>query len=107
MTVAKAFLDTNILLRAMMPRIALHEQSEALIQSLWNDDVDIWISRQVIREYLVQVTHPANFNPPLTSLQAIAQLEVIQSLFRIADDTAQVTAQLLALIKAYPTSGKQ
>jgi predicted nucleic acid-binding protein len=107
MTGAKAFVDTNILLRAMMPQMAFHKQSEALIQTMWNDNVELWISRQVIREYLVQVTHPATFNPPLTSPRAIAQLEIIQSLFRIADDTGQVTAQLLALIKAYPVAGKQ
>src|SRR5258708_26026029 len=107
MTGDKAFVDTNILLRAMMPRMALHKSSEALIQSMWNNDVELWISRQVIREYLVQATHPATFNPPLTVLQVITQLETVQSLFRVADENAEVTIQLLTLIKAYPTSGKQ
>ena len=104
---AKAFVDTNILLRAMMTRMAFHAEAEALIQKMWADDVELWISRQVIREYLVQATHPNTFAPPLAVEQVIAQMEIIESLFRIADETRDVTAQLLALLKTYPTRGKQ
>ena len=103
----KAFVDTNILLRAIMPQMTLHKQAEGLIQSMWDNDVDLWISPQVIREYLVQATHPATFNPPLTLQQVLTQLETIQSLFRVADENGDVTAQLLALIKTYSISGKQ
>lgn len=106
-TGAKAVVDTNILLRAIQPRMALHAEAEALIQRLWTADVELWISRQVIREYLVQATHPNTFKPPLTVQQVLAQMEVIESLFRTADETRAVTDQLLALLKTYPTRGKQ
>ncbi len=104
---ARAFVDTNVLLRAMMPQMALHKQAEALVQKMWTDDVELWISRQVVREYLVQATHPNTFTPPLTIEQVLEQLETIQSLFRVADETRAVTAQLLTLLKTYPTRGKQ
>lgn len=106
-TGAKAFVDTNILLRAMIPRMALHTESEALIQKMWASDVELWISRQIIREYLVQATHPNTFKQPLIVEQVLVQMEVVESLFRIADETREVTAQLLALLKTYPTRGKQ
>lgn len=104
---AKAFIDTNILLRAMIPEMALHQEAETLIQKLWADDLELWISRQIIREYLVQATHPNTFATPLTVEQVVKQIETIASLFRIADDTEEVTAHLLSLLQEFPTSGKQ
>jgi predicted nucleic acid-binding protein len=102
-----AFVDTNILLRAMIPAMTLHQEAEALVQKLWADDVELWISRQIVREYLVQGTHPNTFTPPLTAEQVIKQVETITSLFHIADDTAEVTAHLLDLLQQFPTSSKQ
>ncbi len=106
-TSAKAFVDTNVLLRAMVPQMALHSEFEALILQMWGDEVELWISRQVIREYLVQVTHPNTFIPPLTLAQVVEHVETLQALFRIADDTYEVMAQLLSLLKTHPTRGKQ
>lgn len=103
----KAFVDTNILLRAMIPRMNQHTEAEALIQKMWEDDIELWISRQVIREYLVQATHPRSFDPELTIEQVMSQVEIIVTLFRVADETPEVTRQLLALLKSHPTRGKQ
>jgi predicted nucleic acid-binding protein len=105
--VAKAFVDTNILLRAMIPRMHQHAEAEALIQQMWEDEVELWISRQVIREYLVQATHPNNFKPALSIEQVMQQMEIITTLFRVADETQAVSAQLFALLQAYATRGKQ
>lgn len=103
----KAFIDTNILLRAMIPEMARHAEAEEIIVKLWAEDVDLWINRQVIREYLVQATHPNTFATPLTIEQVARQIETILSLFHVADDTAEVTAHLIALLKEVPTIGKQ
>lgn len=106
-TVAKAFVDTNVLLRAMIPRMTLHQEAEAMIQRMWTEHVELWVSRQVIREYLVQVTHPNTFSPPLEIGQILAQIEVIGALFRVADETQSVTNELLTLLETHPTRGKQ
>ena len=103
----KAFIDTNILLRAMIPDMARHAEAEEIIVKLWAEDADLWISRQVIREYLVQATHPNTFATPLTLEQVTRQIETILSLFHVADDTAEVTSNLMTLLKETPTSGKQ
>ncbi len=103
----KAFVDTNVLLRALSPRLAHHIESEALIYQMWRDGVDLWVNRQVIREYLVRATHPATFSPAYTLEQVLAQLKTIQTLFRVADETAQTTEKLLELVQKYPTLGKQ
>lgn len=106
-TVAKAFVDTNVLLRAMIPRMTLHQEAEAMIQRMWTEHVELWVSRQVIREYLVQVTHPNTFSPTLEIGQILAQIEVIAVLFRVADETQAVTNELLNLLETHPTRGKQ
>lgn len=107
MTGAKAFVDTNILLRAISPRLSLHQTCETLIYKMWADDVELWISRQVIREYLVQVTHSRTFETPLTSEAVLEQVQTIRTLFSVANETALVTTQLLDLIATYPVQGKQ
>lgn len=106
-TGGKAFVDTNVLLRAMNPGLELHSEAERLIRQLWDDDVELWISRQVIREYMVQVTRPQFLTPTLTLKQVLAQVDTMLSLFRVADDTSKVTQQLINLISEFPTAGKQ
>ncbi len=107
MTMAdSAFVDTNVLLRAMTPKLPLHLESEALIQRMWATNCDLWVSRQVIREYIVQATHPNLLSPQGAIDQVLRQLKLIASLFRVADDTADVTAHLLKLLETYPTRGK-
>ncbi len=104
---ARVFIDTNILLRALMPALTHHQRAEALLQRLWTAGDELWISRQVIREYLVQAAHPSTFIPPLTVQEVSRQVAAILALFSVADDTAEVTARLLGLLAEYPTRGKQ
>jgi len=92
----KAFLDTNILLRMIMSQADQHAEVDAL-----------WISGQIIREFIVQVTHPRTLRQPLTIEQAVREIEAISSLFRVADETVAVRGKLLELVQHYPTRGKQ
>lgn len=106
-TTARAFVDTNVLLRAFIDTLPLHEEAQQLILSQRQQGVELWVSRQVIREYLVNVTRPQQFMNPLTVSEVETQVEIIESLFQIADDTAQTTRQLVALLKDYAIGGKQ
>ena len=65
------------------------------------------ISRQVVREYLVQITHPKTFVAPLSIGEIKRQVEAILSLFHVADESAEVTAQLMSILEDSPTRGKQ
>ncbi|MEL7674405.1 MAG: hypothetical protein AAGU78_11760 [Chloroflexota bacterium] len=55
----------------------------------------------------MQVTHPKTFISPLAIGEVNRQVQTILSLFYVADDSAEVTAQLMTLLEAYPTRGKQ
>lgn len=105
--VAKTFLDTNVLLRARIKGFDSHREAVKLVDTQLNNGVELWISRQVVREFLVHITRPQSVSMPMTALEAEVEINVLQSVFRIADETATLTARLLQLIKQYPTGGKQ
>jgi predicted nucleic acid-binding protein len=102
-----AFVDTNVLLRAQYSSFAQHVACRTLIEHQWQNDVELWISRQVIREYLVQVTHPRTFQVPPAMSQIEMRIQDMLTLFRVADERDVVTSHLLHLMKEYSISGKQ
>jgi predicted nucleic acid-binding protein len=85
----------------------LYEEASSLILQARRDGAELWISRQVIREYLVQVTRPGLFERPLDSIQATEKAVTLRSLFAVADEDERVTNQLLRLLRDYSFGGKQ
>lgn len=102
-----AFVDTNVLLRATLVTMPLHREAAALLSAQRERGATLWISRQVIREYLAATTRPQAFLTPMPAAEIAARVQALPRSFRIADDTAQVTAYLLALLQEHPTGGKQ
>lgn len=103
----KAFVDTNVLLRTFTPEMELHAQTATLLRRMWQEDAELWISGQVIREFIVQATHPKTLKEPLSIVEAIDEIRTITPLFQVADETAAVRAKLLELLQEHPTSGKK
>lgn len=52
------FIDTNVLVFATIPSSPFHGPALTTLHRLAQDGVPAWISRQVIREYLVQISRP-------------------------------------------------
>jgi predicted nucleic acid-binding protein len=107
MMAANVFVDTNVLLRATILQFPLHRAAIGLIARQIETGAQLWISRQVLREYLAQATRPQSFMNAMTMQQVEPHLQAIRALYRIADETEQVTRHLLALLRAHPTAGKQ
>lgn len=107
MTGAKVFLDTNILLRMILTQMNQHAEVDALVKRTIREGAELWISGQVIREFIVQATHPRTMAEPLTIEQVVREIEAMKPLFQIADETAAVRDKLLELLQQYPTQGKQ
>lgn len=101
------FLDTNVLVYANVASSPLHQRSLEAIQSYVGTGTTLWISRQVLREYLTTVTRPQVFSAPVTSREAVTRVRYFQSHFRIAEDGPEVTERLLALVEQIPMGGKQ
>ena len=100
------FVDTNVLVYANVLETPLHERSLNAINTAISSGRAVWISRQIVREYLVTMTRPQTFEtlPIDTVLEQVAQF---LSRFNVADDTAETAKQLLKLMGAYDIGGKQ
>jgi predicted nucleic acid-binding protein len=100
------FVDTNVLVYANVIETPFHEQALAAINAAYQANRTIWISRQVIREYLVTMTRPQAFeNLPKTTV--LEQIEQFTTRFDVADDIPVVTGKLLDLLANYRLGGKQ
>ncbi len=100
------FIDTNILVYANVIETPFHEQALAAINSAHEAGRTIWISRQVIREYLVTLTRPQVFEN-LPRATVLEQVDQFIERFQVADDSAAVTEQLVKLMGNFKIGGKQ
>ena len=101
------FVDTNLLIHAKIRSAPFHEQAVRVLDELLDAGVEVWSSRQVIREYLSALSRPQMFSQPLPSAELRLDVEEISQRFRIADEDARVIDQLLDLLDRFPTGGKQ
>ena len=92
------FVDTNVLVYANIAQAPLHTVALARLQRLARSGATLWISRQILREYLAVVTRPQGWSVPQPLERAIARVRYFQRHFRVADETTEVTAHLLALL---------
>jgi predicted nucleic acid-binding protein len=91
----------------MVTEINQHAEVDMLVKRIIREGAELWISGQVMREFIVQATHPRTLTNPLTISQVIREIEAIKKLFQIADETVGVRDKLIELIQQYPTQGKQ
>jgi predicted nucleic acid-binding protein len=101
------FLDTNILVYAQMRQAPWHQEARHAILTREQAGVPLWISRQVLREYLAVLTRPQTWTTPPPRAELLADVRTLERRFHVADDTAQVTAQLLTLLVQMPVGGRQ
>lgn len=100
------FVDTNVLVYANVAEAPLHQAALSALQSARDAGRTLWISRQVLREYLVTLTRPQTFAAvPRTTV--LEQVRLFVERFQVADDTETVTANLLDLMGEVPGGGKQ
>lgn len=101
------FLDTNILIRLVITSAPLHAEIREAVDRLWKDDLDLWISRQVVRELASVITRPQTYLSPLTSVAAAEVIKSVPTRFFVADEDEKVAATLLKLMEQYPMGGRQ
>ena len=64
------FVDTNILVYANLTSAPFHADARRSISDLQSFGTDLWVNRQVLREYLAVVTRQT-FASPLSVTQAV------------------------------------
>ncbi|ASC69481.1 tRNA(fMet)-specific endonuclease VapC [Halomicronema hongdechloris C2206] len=101
------FIDTNILIYANVSSAPWHQIAIDKLQDLATQDIPLWISRQVLREFIATLTRPQSFATPPSQSHVLKRVQFLQNTFLVADDNAQVTAKLLELIDQVEVGGKQ
>jgi predicted nucleic acid-binding protein len=101
------FIDTNVLVYATVPPAPLCSAAKAKLAAERAAGHELWISRQILREFLATLSRPQTFTPPLSAAQLAQEVAAFQRQFHIAEDNAGVTAHLLRLLASIPIGGKQ
>jgi predicted nucleic acid-binding protein len=101
------FIDTNILVYANVSESPFHQAAIQAIANQYDAGSELWISRQVLREFLMTLSRSQVFVNPRPVAVIIERTRFFQTQFRVADDIAQVTERLLSLMEEIPIGGKQ
>ena len=101
------FVDTNVLVYATRPSATQHAVASAALARLEGDGSTLWVSPQVLREYLAVVTRPPVSAPALRMATAIADVQTFRAAFEIAEDRPTMLDRLFHLLIAHSGSGRQ
>lgn len=105
--VDRVLVDSNVLVYSRIATAPLHRQAVDALDLLVASGKSLWVSRQVIREFITSVTRPQSFLTPLPIAQVLSDVRGIEAKTTILDETAAVTQQLLDLLLQVPCGGKQ
>lgn len=90
------FIDTNILVYASVDSSPFYERARAAIAHYEANGTPLWISRQVLREYLATLVRPRVGIPIEELTDTVREFE---TRFHIAEEGPLVTVHLLALLE--------
>lgn len=108
-TVAEsAFLDTNVVLHAVHEDSPYRVPCRAALESLRAENVVLCVSGQVIREMLVNLTHPRSFARPKSPREAVSLARLLLEQVDYLDEgQSDVVEKTLALAAQFDVAGKQ
>src|SRR5438105_1004445 len=101
------FFDTNILVYANVAETPLHVRALKAVQTIRFSYNKVWISRQVLREYISSITKDNPLIQPVPASLIVEQIHFFENNFLFADESALVTHNLLAIIEKFPTRGRK
>ena len=101
------FVDANVLIYAGLASSPFHSVARRRLVEAHAAGTRLWISGQIVREYLVAITRGQTFSKPVSPADAAASAKTIASQFTVANDTGDVGQQLLELVSQFDVKGKQ
>jgi len=103
----RVFVDTNILVSALLPESPKYFHARGILRRLSEADAEVWISRQVIREYLATMTKYERLWSDVTRAALIDAVRTLERHYIVAEELPIVAEQLYFLLGQVPTGGKQ
>ena len=101
------FIDTNILIYATMSQSPFNKVAQQTLQRLNSDGAELWISRQILREYLAVLTRTPAYGGPIPMRTLTSEIASFTKQYNIAEDSANVMTNLLNLISRVTVVGPQ
>jgi len=103
----RIFVDANILIYSFYDKDAYYRLSKDLLNKLLRNNYQFYISRQVIREFLVFVTRYNNENTKITIMDFMKMAYRFINQFTVVDEFSIITQNLFKLIEKHNLSGKK
>ena len=107
MDVERLFVDTNVLVYANAAEAPQHEVALAALHQWRQRGAELWISTQVLREYMALLTRPQTFTRPIDRPVLIERVRYFMEHFRVTCETPRVAEKLLMLVQDVDVGGKQ
>jgi predicted nucleic acid-binding protein len=105
--VNQLFVDTNIIVYAADALSPFNQAASAVLLSVRQQGVELIISQQILREYLVVNTRSFIITGIPTMADIIQNLQALQNDFKVVQDSSQVLDNLISLLQTVPIGGKQ
>jgi predicted nucleic acid-binding protein len=101
------FVDTNVLVFAASSGAPLHQRASEELRRRSESGQELWLSRQVLREYLAALSRPQTFAMPRPVRGLVSDIRYFLGHFQLAEEGPEVTEKLLDLIEKTAVGGKQ
>lgn len=101
------FLDTNVLIYASIKEAPEHQAVRAFVEKQLANATPLYISRQVLREYLAVLSRPQSSFSSIPQASVLLWLKTWRDRCRVLDDTEIVMETLWRLYADIPFGGKQ
>ena len=106
----RVFVDSNVLLRALFTGMNEHEACQETLVRLIDEENELWISHQVVREFCVNATLPNTFakeNVPAPHYDQVLEIVALLPVqFTIAEEDSNVGRVFLDLMREFRITGK-
>jgi predicted nucleic acid-binding protein len=107
MAAEPVFIDSNVLVYASRDASQFYQAATDALIRLEDENRELVVSQQVLREFLVAVTRSQHGVPPRPRREAIAEVQRLMEIYPLLEDGSSVTDRLLMLMERIQISGKQ
>ena len=102
----KIFIDTNILVYSSLTNSPYYHIAKDKISEFADSEYELWISRQVIREYIAVITKQLALEINYSIEEILISTKRFCNQFNIADENNFTSDMLMLLVKQYNITGK-
>jgi len=98
------FVDTNLVVHSRNADAADHDAAKQLLLSLASSGAELWISRQVLREFAVVVSKQMMAKDAFDATALAAELDRLEAEFTVGNENDDTTRHWKRLLRTHQLS---